>query len=162
MNRLRVLRVVLPLFLAGALWLINERRPQPASHILARCPNGDAFDYVVQSHLNFTFPNDPQQTYFSATWFVNRQPELQMNASALWEGSASFGRLDFVFSKRSIYPITISIPAFPPSEQGDLLLVTFNNITKYETRVYDRTRTPQVVLDILKLTGAPLEELKSE
>lgn len=188
MNRSRVLRIILSLSLACALWFVNQKRPQPASHILARYPTGDAFDYAVKCHLEIRpSPYDPGQTAFLATWFVHQQPELQMSASASGQsaGGVGFDRLDFFYSKRSIYPRTIvkpgrsriptnteflSIrsllkqlpPSSPPAQQGDLLLVTFNNVTSYETRVYDRTHTPQAVMDILKLTGAPLQELGSE
>lgn len=179
----RKIWLLLPLFAAVPLWIATQRRLNSTPYVLARYPRSPELDFAVKLHLEYKpDSNRIGQTTFYATWFARGKPSEQIHSYIYGSGQAGFSRLTFLPSTwhldppvlgkskgygRSFYLDNVDFlgarawlkqlpSSAPPDRLGDLVLVTFNQGTSYETRLYDRTNLPQVVKDLCDLTAAPL------
>ncbi len=123
------------------------------------------------------------QTTFYATWFPTGKVSEQIHSGITGAGQDDFSRLIFSPSKYNFDPPILGKmkqygrgihlnntqflnvrewvkqmpPSDPPDRVGDLMIITFNQGTKYETRLYDRTDLPQIVKDLCSFIPTPLQ-----
>ncbi len=183
MNYVRKIWLLSLLFAAVLLWVANQRRLNSVPNVLARYPHSPEFDYAKDLHLDYkpAFSRIGQTTFY-ATWFPKGKPNEQIHSYISGDGAAGFTRLIFSPSPYNFDPpiigkvkdygrwITLNNTQFlnvrewlkqmpssaPPDSLGEIVLVTFNQGTNYETRLYSRANLPQVVKDLCEMTAAPL------
>lgn len=176
MKRSRLPLLLLPLLLAVPLWIVKEKRENSTEVILSRYEETSDKNFlaVTSNHRDMNRLDFYKPLELAATWFIKSNLKTATSSFVNRLGQVMVAKQDQggpdVFTKirplssAQLKDLRLAISQLPPNDApkspNQLLIVTFKRANQFETRLYNRAHLPQGVMDIFKITGAPLEELR--
>jgi hypothetical protein len=134
-------------------------------NLFSQYAKSDALDYIAYSHA-YREGLTRQNFVFYSTWFSNGRPSVAMQTTMTAKGEVYTVRSVFNWAHQAarssqltpadLQLLLATIKEFPKAAQSPplefIVVVTFQEDGKWQTRLYDRRKPPPELVRIYKLT----------